>query len=440
MVNNMYWKNIEKYKGMTKFNAVFEFLHQIGFVFREKKKDYAKGKYWPFWGTGSSSLHVLDNDFLFYCNDKDKNLIVNAGIRCKISDNSIDAARPYGFEHISGNVFWHIIICLMQNEDYFKDDIISLKERRDAYKKLSFSKKYSLNILTRLDRKTFREDFVYELLEVINICFGKTLLIDQLVPLDYELNTYGSELVNIIMASTGSEILYSKSVWSEDVAKMIFDIYHPEILFDKVVNEPGNIGGATANVSIDNNGSNVIEHQEPGSNHYNKTMIQIDKISKLDFEFEHSADSDLIDEISTSTCLQETKFEYIGSPKEKIDKVVINGHKTYPRDRQTAINALVHANYECEIDRSHPSFIRKKTNLNYTEPHHLVPLAFSDLFDVSLDVEENIVSLCSNCHNQIHYGANTDDLLKKLYDSRNDLLKRVGIDITFNCLQKMYSD
>lgn len=83
---------------------------------------------------------------------------------------------------------------------------------------------------------------------------------------------------------------------------------------------------------------------------------------------------------------------------------------------------MAHANYECEIDVSHPTFIRKKSDKKYTEPHHLIPMAFSDEFDVSLDVEENIVSLCSNCHNQIHYGKDADVLLRKLYEERKDEL------------------
>lgn len=93
------------------------------------------------------------------------------------------------------------------------------------------------------------------------------------------------------------------------------------------------------------------------------------------------------------------EFEY-----EKQMPIWRNGHKTYPRDRQTAIRALAHAKYCCEIDEEHPTFIRKNSDKNYTEPHHLIPMPCSDQFDVSLDIEENIVSLCSNYHNEIHYG------------------------------------
>lgn len=118
--------------------------------------------------------------------------------------------------------------------------------------------------------------------------------------------------------------------------------------------------------------------------------------------------------------------------------IYINGHKTYPRDRQTAIHALAHAKYCCEIDEEHPTFIRKNSDKNYTEPHHLLPMSCSDQFDVSLDVEENIVSLCSNCHNEIHYGKNADVLIKKIYLERKADLERVGIYISLEKLLEAY--
>lgn len=131
-------------------------------------------------------------------------------------------------------------------------------------------------------------------------------------------------------------------------------------------------------------------------------------------------------------------FEYAGIPKKKEDAVYVNGRKTYPRSRQVAINALAHAKHLCEIDNEHPTFIRKGSDKNYTEPHHLIPMAYSDQFNVSLDVEENIVSLCSNCHNQLHYGEGANELIEKLYSSRKDDLKKVGINISLVELKKMY--
>ena len=72
------------------------------------------------------------------------------------------------------------------------------------------------------------------------------------------------------------------------------------------------------------------------------------------------------------------------------------------------------------------------------EPHHLIPLAYYDDFSFSLDVEENIVSLCSNCHNAIHYGAESLEMAKVLFRKRKTLLEKAGIEIEEEKFLEMY--
>lgn len=116
-----------------------------------------------------------------------------------------------------------------------------------------------------------------------------------------------------------------------------------------------------------------------------------------------------------------------------------NTSSQYSRDRIVSENALRLANHMCEADNSHFVFRRKNGNTNYTEPHHLVPLSASkDFPDVDLDREQNVVSLCSNCHNLLHYGADIDGLLTLLYNQRKELLAAVGIVLTYDQLRKYY--
>ena len=68
----------------------------------------------------------------------------------------------------------------------------------------------------------------------------------------------------------------------------------------------------------------------------------------------------------------------------------------------------------------------------------VIPLAFQYKFKNSLDIEENIVSLCSNCHNEIHYGFNAKKLISKLFEERKDILKAKGINITIDELYEYY--
>ena len=57
------------------------------------------------------------------------------------------------------------------------------------------------------------------------------------------------------------------------------------------------------------------------------------------------------------------KFQYKGQPAEKKQPVYQNSKKIYPRSRKVAFNALEHAEYKCEVDGEHPTFIRKKDNI-----------------------------------------------------------------------------
>ncbi len=129
---------------------------------------------------------------------------------------------------------------------------------------------------------------------------------------------------------------------------------------------------------------------------------------------------------------------YVPSPVVRPSSINLGGRKSYPRDKKVSANALRRAEFQCEIDLTHPSFRRRKTLKNYTEPHHIVPMEFQEQFDVSLDVEANIISLCSNCHNHIHYGVDVNNILKMIYDSRIDLLNKAGIYLDFDTLCKYY--
>jgi len=157
-------------------------------------------------------------------------------------------------------------------------------------------------------------------------------------------------------------------------------------------------------------------------------------------EVEDALDEQLMKDIDENVLDEEVSdVSYAGIPKEKTELMETKGRKTYRRDRRVAINALMLADNKCEIDANHPSFIRKNSNSLYFEPHHLVPVGFHEMFPVSIDVEENIVSLCSNCHNQLHYGKEIKPLLTELYKARKEMLHSVGINISLQELFKMYN-
>lgn len=110
------------------------------------------------------------------------------------------------------------------------------------------------------------------------------------------------------------------------------------------------------------------------------------------------------------------------------------------RDSDRAKLALQKANYKCENKSEHLLFLRKNGLHGYTEPHHLIPLSKYKDFKFSLDVTANIVSLCSHCHNLLHYGRLEDKsiILEKLYNERKEQLIKKGIDLSFEQLLNYY--
>lgn len=118
---------------------------------------------------------------------------------------------------------------------------------------------------------------------------------------------------------------------------------------------------------------------------------------------------------------------YVPQPENKRAARNIEGRMVPHRDTETASRALARAGYLCEYDNSHELFLRKKQPVNYTEPHHLIPLQYDNQFENSLDVQANIVSLCSHCHNLVHYGADAENVIRKLWEDRREEIKNAGI-------------
>ena len=129
----------------------------------------------------------------------------------------------------------------------------------------------------------------------------------------------------------------------------------------------------------------------------------------------------------------------IYKPKKKTNTKTKQTLKQTSRDTLVKKIALEKANYKCELNQNHQTFINKSNGKPYVLGHHLIPLEFEYLFPYSLDIEANIVSLCSLCHDEIHHGINYKELIDKLYEQRKDDLKKCGIEIEdINMLYNMY--
>jgi predicted HNH restriction endonuclease len=133
----------------------------------------------------------------------------------------------------------------------------------------------------------------------------------------------------------------------------------------------------------------------------------------------------------------EKRFEYLHERHEKplsSEQIM----KSYPRDPVAAKRALCHAEFACEYNTAHDSFPRMIDGRPYMETHHLIPLQYADNFKVSIDVPENIVCLCSTCHNRIHYGQDKQKMVEKLWSLRKNDLHEVGISLELPDILHIY--
>lgn len=122
--------------------------------------------------------------------------------------------------------------------------------------------------------------------------------------------------------------------------------------------------------------------------------------------------------------------------KDAVGRQVI----VHNRNAAKAAKVVCGANYKCQVDVNHSTFISASSGKAFVEAHHLVPVAKSPDFDVSLDVEPNIVVLCPNCHRAIHYAESQYkiELLTRFYNERINELRQCGIDLSLEQLFNYY--
>lgn len=101
----------------------------------------------------------------------------------------------------------------------------------------------------------------------------------------------------------------------------------------------------------------------------------------------------------------------------------------WKRSNILRIQALVSADFKCEIDNRHETFIAEKTGKSFMESHHAIPMRQQPHFDNSLDIYANLVCLCPVCHRRIHYGIKSDreDMIRTIYQKRSNRLANSGI-------------
>jgi hypothetical protein len=92
-------------------------------------------------------------------------------------------------------------------------------------------------------------------------------------------------------------------------------------------------------------------------------------------------------------------------------------------------------NFKCVVDNNHISFL--SNDKNYVEGHHIIPMYQQKNYNFEVDVIDNIVSLCPNCHKEVHLADDKTTVLKNLYEQQNSFMSRNQVDLAD--LYKMYN-
>lgn len=159
--------------------------------------------------------------------------------------------------------------------------------------------------------------------------------------------------------------------------------------------------------------------------------------------------SDIFQIIENKNILQELEVEAL--LEDETDYIVpIKSTKSIARKSGIKEQVFRAYDYKCFFE-NHESqdmqgwhdlaYFYKKDGMRYIEAHHLIPMKNSRFFTTSLDVAENILPLCPNCHRKIHHATDSDikDMLDKAYVGikEDDFIKK-GIFISKHKLYDFY--
>lgn len=106
--------------------------------------------------------------------------------------------------------------------------------------------------------------------------------------------------------------------------------------------------------------------------------------------------------------------------------------------------AITRAYYCCEFNREHETFVSNRTNKQYMEAHHLIPVANQEnvwnRYHKNIDCVENLVSLCPNCHKAFHYGTKEvkSRMIETLFNSISHKYRAIGLNIPLEEIKRLY--
>lgn len=166
----------------------------------------------------------------------------------------------------------------------------------------------------------------------------------------------------------------------------------------------------------------LLNHYETLFRHFGKNLNSLFSVSEGEFQ------QVVLEKAAIHS--KPGQVEHDLTTADAVGKVLF-GLKGFYRSPIVAAEAIKAANFTCEVDAEHWTFTSKAKRHRYVEAHHLIPISQQPRFVASLDVVENIVSLCATCHRMLHFGVEREkkSLLVSLFKERRKKLSDKSIDV-----------
>ena len=129
-------------------------------------------------------------------------------------------------------------------------------------------------------------------------------------------------------------------------------------------------------------------------------------------------------------------------PEKGIDGT---GRKRFKTQKKIRDAVLENANYYCDCHDSKHFYFESADFHQYVEGHHIVPMNRQEEYyfdkNINLDIPNNIVPLCPNCHCQIHLGSRQAriKILSELFIRNKAKLLSFNSELTLSILASYYN-
>lgn len=129
-------------------------------------------------------------------------------------------------------------------------------------------------------------------------------------------------------------------------------------------------------------------------------------------------------------------------PEKGVDN---KGRKRFKTFKKIRDSVLERANYLCNCNDSKHFYFESVDLHNYVEGHHIVPMNRQEEYyydnGINLDIPNNIIPLCPNCHCQIHLGSRSAriKIISEIYVRNKAKLFSFNPNLSLSILASYYN-